>query len=118
MLSSDVCGGTIDPDSFQWDIKFTPLWSTDDKTRSEAMYNITRSASLLVSGGMATPDQAVEFIKALSNNNNLNTIKPDDTENSDKTDGMEFTKKDLADYERELADIKDKTDSKKAVDKK
>lgn len=118
MLSSDVCGGVLDPDSIQWDIKFTPLWSTDDKTRSEAMYNITRSASLLVSGGMATPDQAVEFIKALSNNNNLNTIKPDDNDDSDKTDGMEFTKKDLADYEQELADIKDKIDSKKAVDKK
>lgn len=119
MLSSDVCGGVLDPDSLQWDIKFTPLWSTDDKTRSEAMYNITRSASLLVSGGMATPDEAVEFIKALSNNNNLNVIKPDD-EKSNKTDSMTFTKKELAEYEKDLADIKKRMDSKskKTVDEK
>src|SRR5699024_568835 len=33
--ASDECGGSIDPDSFEWSIEFNPLWNVDSKTDAE-----------------------------------------------------------------------------------
>ena len=67
-MSSQVCGGPVDPGSINWSIEFNPLWSADDKTQSETLLNTVNAASTAVSAGIIDPDEGKAMLAGQSNN--------------------------------------------------
>jgi len=49
-----------DPDSFEWEINFNPLWSLDQMTESEIAFNTAKAASLLAQSGVMPVDEIRE----------------------------------------------------------
>lgn len=68
MWSSDVAGGSEDPESIDWHIDFNPLWSADDKTQAETTSTYAQAANTLVSAGIYDLDEAKQFIDSQGNN--------------------------------------------------
>lgn len=68
MWSSDVAGGSEDPDKLDWHIDFNPLWSADDKTQAQTTLTYAQAGSTLVGAGIYDSDQAKQFIDGQANN--------------------------------------------------
>lgn len=68
MWSTDVAGGSEDPDSVDWKLVFNPLWSADDKTQSETFQNTANAVATLVNSGIKDPDEANQMVDGQNNN--------------------------------------------------
>lgn len=60
MWSSDELGGTIDPDSVEWEIKFNPLWNVDSKTDAEIRKLIAETDQIYITNGVIMADEVRE----------------------------------------------------------
>ena len=68
MWSTDVAGGSEDPDSVDWKLVFNPLWSADDKTQSETFQNTANAVATLVNSGIKDTDEANQMVDGQNNN--------------------------------------------------
>ena len=88
MRAEGVGGGSVDPEELDWDIEFTPLWSTDDKTRSQVTLNLMQAANIGVTSGILSIDEAADWLKSQANNGNLTILQnqkdPDEKEKQQK----------------------------------
>lgn len=88
MRAEGVGGGSVDPEEIDWDIEFTPLWSTDDKTRSQVTLNLMQAANVGVTSGILSIDEAADWLKSQANNGNLTILQnqkdPDEKERQQK----------------------------------
>ena len=82
--SKEVGDGYEDPTTFEWSIVFNPLWSADDKTKSETQLNLANVGQILVSNGIATPDEAREMLAGHSNGMSGISLKADSLDNEDQ----------------------------------
>lgn len=98
---TDVAGGSEDPDSVNWKLVFNPLWSEDDKTKSETLNNLGNFAGTMVDKGIYDIDEAKSFINGQANNNidSMQNVKADSAEEFEK----QFTPEQVAQYKRDLA---------------
>ncbi|WP_242647175.1 anti-CBASS protein Acb1 family protein [Priestia megaterium] len=60
LLCSDELGGTINPDSVEWEIKFNPLWNVDSKTDAEIRKLTAETDNIYIVNGVHTPDEVRE----------------------------------------------------------
>lgn len=60
LWSSDELGGTINPDSLEWEIKFNPLWSVDSKTDAEIRKLVAETDQIYITNGVLTSDETRE----------------------------------------------------------
>lgn len=68
MWSTDVAGGSEDPDSIEWKLEFNPLWTPDAKTMSEINYTDTQAEALKVNTGIEGTDEALQNLAGQNNN--------------------------------------------------
>lgn len=101
MWSQDVAGGAEDPDSFDWHIEFNPLWSEDNKTKSEEFLNYANGGSTLIGSGAFGPDQVANMF-ASQNNNGNGFMQTSDQVAGDSAD---ITDADIAKYKKILEKV-------------
>ncbi|KYC66500.1 hypothetical protein B4098_1817 [Heyndrickxia coagulans] len=53
----EVGGGSINPDSHEWEIKFNPLWSVDSKTDAEIRKLVAETDQIYIGNGVVAPDE-------------------------------------------------------------
>lgn len=60
LWSQDELGGSIDPDSLEWEIKFNPLWNVDSKTDAEIRKITAETDQIYLVNGVITTDELRE----------------------------------------------------------
>ncbi|MDQ0299650.1 phage-related protein (TIGR01555 family) [Salibacterium salarium] len=60
LWASDEAGGQIDPDSFEWNIKFNPLWKLDDQTDADIRKKTAETDAIYLKNMVITPDEVRE----------------------------------------------------------
>ena len=97
--SSDIAGGSEDPDSVDWKLEFNPLWSLDDKTQSEVNLNNTNAEVARVNAGIDDPDEAKENLIGQNNNQIQSMQSKHDAEDEFES---QFSKEQIEQYKRDL----------------
>lgn len=85
MWSTDVAGGSENPDSLDWKLEFNPLWTPDDATKAKTTLTDAQTAQIMTGIGAMSTDDALDFVKGQSNNNvavgsNKEQQKPNDAQ--------------------------------------
>ncbi|MED4934004.1 DUF1073 domain-containing protein [Heyndrickxia coagulans] len=53
----EIGGGSIDPNSLEWEIKFNPLWNVDSKTDAEIRKLVAETDQIYIGNGVVAPDE-------------------------------------------------------------
>lgn len=56
MISQNDIGGSVDPESLEWEIKFNPLWQVDSKTDAEIRKLVAETDQIYIVNGVHTVD--------------------------------------------------------------
>lgn len=76
MWSSEVAGGSEDPDSIDgWKIEFNPLWSADEHTQAQTFSTYVSAMATLVSSGIKSTQEAEQLLQGLGATN-ITALQP------------------------------------------
>ncbi|WP_231868405.1 DUF1073 domain-containing protein [Fictibacillus phosphorivorans] len=60
LWSSDELGGSIDPATIEWELKFNPLWEVDSKTDAEIRKIVAETDNIYITNGVIMADEVRE----------------------------------------------------------